>query len=344
MRFPFALVYFLLLSTLAAQTGAAIRIDSAVTTYLTRTGFSGTILVAAEGEPVYLRTVGDSLTDGSRYAIASVTKLFTSIRILQLVDEGQIALDSPVVHYLPRYADRISAQLTPHHLLLHVSGLPTEADSLYTTRRSARDMVEAALNAAPAREPGSFVYNNVDYLLLGLLIEIVTGSGWQQNISEHILDPLGMSETGFLAAGNLPVRFAYPYHQTETGLERDSARHIENFGAAGAMYATVADLLKLDRALYTDVLLSPASRERLAVSYPEYNYVGYGVWNYRYPFVDAQPTVMERRGHIGGATCVLVRLTVDDYTIVILSNDDRFNPDSFGDDTNLREMLIRALY
>ena len=125
-------------------------IADAVVEEVERPGFSGTILVAAGGEPVYFRTVGDSLTDGSRYAIASVTKLFTNIRILQLVDEGRIALDFPVVHYLPRYADRISAQLMPHHLL-HVSGSPTEADSLYTTHH--RGQIIADFRAAGLKPP-----------------------------------------------------------------------------------------------------------------------------------------------------------------------------------------------
>ena len=73
------------------------------------------------------------------------------------------------------------------------------------------------------------------------------------------------------------------------------------------MYANTADPLKLDQALYGEKLLDTESKKLLAVSYPQYNYTGYGVWNYHYPFVTGSPTIMERRWGIGGANVVLVR-------------------------------------
>jgi hypothetical protein len=107
------------------------------------------------------------------------------------------------------------------------------------------------------------------------------------------------------------------------------------------MYANTADLLKLDQPLYGEKLLDTESKKLMAVSYPQYNYTG--VWNYHYPFVTGSPTIMEQRWGIGGANVGLVRLTDAQETIITLSNDNRFNPDSFGDENNLREMLIRVL-
>jgi D-alanyl-D-alanine carboxypeptidase len=134
----------------------------------------------------------------------------------------------------------------------------------------------------------------------------------------------------------------YAYQYKGKKRKQDRTFHIENFHAAGCMYSTSTDLLKLDQALYTTSLLTEKSYALLATSYPEYGYVGYSVWNYQYPFVDSQPTVMERRGGIWGTNVVLIRLTDSNHTIIILSNNDRFNPDSFGDPTNLREKLIRV--
>ncbi len=109
------------------------------------------------------------------------------------------------------------------------------------------------------------------------------------------------------------------------------------------MYSTAADLLLLDQAMYGTSLLSEEAKAKMFTSYPEYNYTGYSVWTYRYPFLSSQPLVMERRGGIMGTNVVLVRLMELNRTIVILSNNNLFNPDSFGDSTNLREALLLKL-
>ena len=90
-------------------------------------------------------------------------------------------------------------------------------------------------------------------------------------------------------------------------------------------------------------LLSQASKELMYTSYPEYNYSGYSVWTYTYPFSASRPRVMERRGGILGANSVLVRLLDLNRTLVILSNNDRFDPDSFGETGNLKEALMIAM-
>jgi CubicO group peptidase (beta-lactamase class C family) len=331
----------------ADSTAVAAVID----TYVQRTGFSGTILVAREGKPIYHRSYGlayyatpDTIRNDYHYAIASITKLFTSIRVLQLVEDGKIDLEEPVVTYLPQLAALIPAAVTVHHLLLHISGLPAEQDRVYRHPLAPAALVEQTLRKNQPGEFGAFRYNNIDYMLLGLLIEELTGQSWEKAITASILEPLQLKHTGFLAYGNYPDNFAYSYSEKGKHLQQDPLFYIENFYAAGQLYSTTGDLLRLDQALYTDQLLNAASKQLLATSYPQYNYTGYGVWNYRYPFVDAQPTVMERRGGIMGANVVLVRLTDENYTVIILSNDDRFNPDSFGDEENLREMLIRSLY
>ncbi|MGB0840005.1 MAG: hypothetical protein ACPGXL_07695, partial [Chitinophagales bacterium] len=87
-------------------------------------------------------------------------------------------------------------------------------------------------------------------------------------------------------------------------------------------------------------LLNEDSKQKLAISHPEYGYVGYSVWNYNYPFLDNQPLVMERRGGILGSNVVLVRLTDLNRTIIILSNNNRFDTDSFGDTDNLKEAIL----
>lgn len=326
------------------------RIATVVADHVLNQGFSGTVLVARDGAPIYQQSFGlayrpanDSIRNDYHYSVASVTKLFTAIRILQLAEIGEIDLSRPAAEYLVETGIDLPIAITPHHLLLHTSGLPNGKTSLFRQELPPVEVVERTLKLRPKAKFGEFNYKNVDYVLLGLIIEAVTGNAWKDEICNAILEPLGMEETGFLRYGYYPRNFAYTYsYDGGKKAEQDPFFYIENFYAAGCMYATAADLLRLDQALYDGTLLKPETYALLAESRLK-NYAGYSVWNYSYPFRDDKPTVMERRGGILGANVVLVRLTDTRETIIILSNDDRFNPDSFGDPTNLREVLIRAL-
>ena len=216
---------------------------------------------------------------------------------------------------------------------------------MYLKKKSPEAFIKAVLSQrtkSPAL--GSFNYNNLDYMLLGLIIEKQSGKSWEENIQDRIIKPLELENTGFLSKGAYPQNYAWPYQINAQGkAKKDPAFHIENFYAAGNMYSNTMDLLKIDQALYGEQLLSEKSKALMFKSYPEYNYTGYSVWTYRYPFVANPPSIMERRGGILGANVVLIRLLDSQESIIILSNNDRFNPDSFGDKNNLREALIIAL-
>lgn len=327
-------------------------IEALVENYANEKGFSGTVLVARDGQPLYHRSYGlayipasDRIQNDYHYSIASVTKLFSAIRVLQLVAEGEIALTTPINDYLPRWKNSISDRVSIHHLLLHISGLPYEKEAVYRHPSPPSELVSQTLENKAKAKLGEFNYKEIDYWLLGLLIEKVTGNKWRQEITHHILEPLEMEDTGFLEYGNYPDRFAYTYsYRGKSKPHQDPFFYIENCYSSASMYSTTLDLLKLDQALYGTQLLDEAHKTLLEKSYPEYGYAGYSVWNYNYPFVDAKPRVMERRGGLLGANVVLVRLLDSNQTIIVLSNDDRFNPDSFGDEENLREALLRALF
>jgi CubicO group peptidase (beta-lactamase class C family) len=348
------IIFGLLFSALTGftqDTALQKQIEQVVDDYCERKGFSGVILVADKGSVVFQQSYGlayyatpDSIRADYHFAIASITKLFTSIRILQLVEENRINLEERAEIYLPQLESLLSDEVRVSDLLLHTSGLPEEKSRDYRKRRSPTEFAKSVLSRSPSTDRGDFNYNNLDYVILGLMIEEVTGESWEESIENNILNPAGLTSTGFLEYGYYPDRFAYTYRVKREKFKQDPFFYIENFFAAGCMYATAEDLYKFDQALYSDLLLGEEGKELLATSNPELKYVGYGVWNYRYPFIDAQPLVMERRGKILGANVVLVRLTEENKTIVILSNDDRFNPDSFGDPDNLREALIQAMY
>lgn len=323
------------------------RIDSIVQKSVTVVSFEGTVLVADKGNILYQESFGftDSdnrtpVTNNSHFAIASITKLFTAITIMQLIEESNFQLTDNLETLLPAYDIPKSKKITVHHLLLHISGLPNENDAIYHQPKTPTAFVSETLTQKGSRF-GSFNYSNIDYVLLGLLIEKYDNKSWEESIKNRILEPLKMKNSGFLKKDTYPEDFAYPYsYDSEDKRQKDPLFFIENFYAAGCMYSTAEDLLKLDQGMYGNQLLSEKSKELMYTSYPEYNYSGYSVWTYNYPFSESQPRIMERRGGILGANSVLIRMLDTNKTIIILSNNNKFNPDSFGNKESLKEALM----
>lgn len=349
-KFNFLVLFFFLCLPGIAQE-KPVSFDKIVQRVVSEESFEGTVLVAENGVPIYHRSFGFKdenrtfpVENSTKFGIASITKLFTAIVILQLVEEGQIQLTDTLHQLLPTMELPNSDKITVHHLLLHISGLPNEDFKTYTTTQiSLEEFVKRTLSNE-LNTFGEFNYANIDYVLLGLIIEKFDRRSWASSIQNRILDKLGMAETGFLQKGNYPKDFAYSFSYDENGNRKaDPLLFIENYGSAGSMYSSAMDLFKLDQGLYSDQLLSKESKELLYKSYPEYNFSGYSVWTYNYPFSKTQPLIMERRGGILGANSVLVRFLESNQTIIILSNNNKFNPDSFGNANALKEALIIEL-
>jgi D-alanyl-D-alanine carboxypeptidase len=324
-------------------------VDSIIQRATSKHFFEGTVLLAENGRIVYHRSFGfkdmeqsKPICNASRFSIASITKLFTAIITLQLIEEGKFELTDDLETLLPELNIPQSPNITVHHLLLHISGLPNENDSIYAQAKNPRDFVAETI-ANRANSIGEFNYTNLDYVLLGLIIEKFDNMSFAQSVHRRMLAKYSMLQTGFLEKGKYPEDFAYSFSFSEDGMRKaDPLLFIENYYAAGCMYSTAEDLLKLDQALYGSDLLSENSKALMFTSYPEYNYSGYSVWTYNYPFAPSKPRVMERRGSILGANAVLLRYLELNKTIIILSNNNQFNPSSFGNTESLKEALMIA--
>ncbi|NVJ84846.1 MAG: serine hydrolase [Algoriphagus sp.] len=345
------LVLFLVLCLPSVAQEKAVAIEKLVQRLASQQAFEGTVLVAEKGEPIYHQSFGFKdenkifpVANSTKFGIASITKLFTAIVILQLVEEGQVKLTDALHQLFPTMELPNSDKITVHHLLLHISGLPNEDFEIYTTSQiSLEEFIKQTLSN-DLNTFGEFNYANIDYVLLGLIIEKFDGRPWASSVQNRILDKLAMAQTGFLEKGKYPKDFAYSFSYDENyNRNADPFLFIENYASAGSMYSTAMDLLKFDQALYSDQLLSKESKDLLYKSYPEYNFSGYSVWTYNYPFSKTQPMIMERRGGILGANSVLVRFLDSNQTIIILSNNNKFNPDSFGNTNALKEALIIEL-
>ncbi|MEL6533977.1 MAG: serine hydrolase domain-containing protein [Bacteroidota bacterium] len=329
------------------------RYDSIGLAHAIDKDFSGAILVAQDGKIAYEAAYGmanaeteltNSLT--TQFPIASVTKFFTALVIMQLVEEGELKLEATLADLLPNQRYPNAKQITVHHLLLHAAGLPYTWYLDKNQHYDQHQVIRRALRKGywkPRFE--SHRYSDTDYLILGEVIGAITQDTWENQVQKRILDPLGMRQTGFHQQGILPEDLARTYSQNRNGeWVPDPSIHWENFHAAGNMYSTVYDLLKLDQGLREGEILTQQSQETMYAMHPEWKAPGYSVWTYKYPFVESQPRLMERRGGIMGANCVLVRGLEENTTVIVLSNTSAFNPDSFGDPTNLREALIMEAF
>lgn len=231
--------------------------------------FSGAVLVADRDQIVYQGARGMANSDwdiantpATKFRIASMTKQFTALLILQLVDEGVLELDAPITRYLPDYPAESGDQVHLRHLLNHTSGIPSYTDRPGFMRKEAKERMSvaefvAAYCAEPLEfEPGSqFNYNNSGYFLLGAIIEAVTGQTYAAALEERIFTPLGMVNSGVDDQYQVIAGRATGYDDILGGRNVALWLDMSTPGAAGAMYSTVGDLWRWDRALRARTLL-----------------------------------------------------------------------------------------
>ena len=322
--------------------------------------FNGTLLVQDGGRDLYHgsfgvaeRAFGTPADTTTRFRVASITKLFTSVLILQLHQEGKLHVDSTISKYLPDYPGGGADRVTLHQLLNHTSGL-AQYDGETSFQQAVDNGIEryqkphtvAALLArccsGPlARDPGTaFEYNNADYIVLGVIIERVTGRPYAEVLAERILRPLGMDDTGVLRQDTILPRLAstYFFRPDNHTLITDLPVYMENWYAAGAMYSTTRDLATFADALFgSDRLIGEEARTRLLT--PALDEYGYGVWSYEFERNGTRHRVAKRPGSIMGANTVLYRLLDRGATIVILGNTNLADQDVFAQ--RIANVLVR---
>lgn len=348
-RIAFILIIaYLTLFGLSAQSKAKAQLDK----YLVNQSFSGAVLtVNTEGEIVETG-VGysdlenqQSISLNSKFKIASITKLFTSVIIMQLIDEGKITLKSTIEEVLPSYKINNAEKITVKQLMQHTSGLSNERNTSYLKAYAADDLINTFATKKAKFRPGTDLnYNNIDFTVLGRVIEVLTDKSYLVNLNERIITPLKMNDTGLLIEKALPADIIQSF-ELKKGTKKEEFRiHIENFWAAGSMFSTARDLLKFSNALKTNELISDKAKEQLFKSEPSLGYVALGCWTFNTPFIEGRPKVLERRGGILGSTSVLMTSLDGPETLIVLSNTNGFNPDTFGQSDNMKEYLFKTLF
>ena len=304
--------------------------------------FAGAVLIAKDGTPVFMSAYG--LVSRSpdmpnqidtKFNLGSMDKMFTAIAILQLFEQGRLSLDGRISDYWPDYPNQeVARKVTIHQLLVHTSGLGDcfEGD-FFTTPKDQLRTLEGYLPLFvddPLRfEPGTqFAYSNEGYIVLGVIIEQVSGQSYWNFVKENIFQPSGMSDTHAyeLDAEVLNRAIGYTTQDAqgkETGALADNTPLMPIKGtSAGGGYSTVEDLLNFSNALLGYRLLSPESTELLLAGKVEIR----EDYKYAYGFFDRVISGQRVVGHGGGApgVCTSMEMYLDSgYTIIVLSNSDQ---------------------
>jgi CubicO group peptidase (beta-lactamase class C family) len=237
--------------------------------------FSGTVLVARGGEPLFLRSYGladrearVANADGTRYNIGSITKTMTKVALLLLRDQGKLDFAKTLRTYLPDYPSAIADQVTLQQLIDHRSGMgdvfgpafDARKDELKTLADYLALFADAPLEFAPGTDDR---YSNAGYVVLGLVIERVSGRSYFDFVRQRVLVPAKMADSDWPLETDATWKRATGYttraqEPGPPGPRRSSVSFLPARGSsAGGSYSTAADLLRFTRALKT--LLSPAS-------------------------------------------------------------------------------------
>lgn len=269
----------------------------------------------------------------TRFRLASLNKMFTAVAILQLQDAGRLSLDDTLAKHLPAYPNpTVAASVTLRQMLTHTSGLgdifgdkATEhVDSLRTLQDYWAVFGAEPLSFAPGERDQ---YSNYAFVLLGSVIEAISGQSYYDYVDEHIYRVAGMRSTGSAPESTPVADRARPYTRIDGRWTLEKASLPWRGTSAGGGYSTVDDLLKFGEALRTGKLLSPAS---LAMATSPQNH---NAW-YGHGFMVRGQGDARLYGHEGGApgaNAVFYVMPEQGYVLVGLSNVD---PDAMGNVVN----------
>jgi D-alanyl-D-alanine carboxypeptidase len=291
--------------------------------------FSGAVLVARHGKVIFEkawgranRETGAPATLDTQFRIGSMNKMFTSVATLQLVEAGKIALDAPIVKYLPDYPNKeVASKVTVRHLLTHTGGTgdifgPEFMQNRLALREHA-DYIKLYGSRPPAYEPGTkFQYSNYGFVLLGALIERVSGMSYYDYVRSKVFQPAGMTSTNSLPENEPVPNRAAGYTRGETGWVSNAETLPWRGTSAGGGYSTVGDLLRFAQALESGKLISKATFAEAVTP---------GKGQYGFGFATEGEGPLRSYGHSGGAPGINGDLRIFPelgYVLVGLSNVD----------------------
>ncbi|TZF92248.1 serine hydrolase [Chryseobacterium panacisoli] len=295
---------------------------------------SGVVLIAKDGKPIYREAFGfANLQDrvknkpNTKFNLASINKMFTAMAIMQLVESGKISLQDKVGQYLLDYPNKtVADSVTIHQLLTHTSGMSSfweEYDKLAKVNfKTVSAYLPLFVNKKLAFAPGSdFLYSNSGYIVLGLIIEKVSGQNYFDFVKEHLYQPAKMINTDAYELDNAIPNLATGYTMSleEPGQWKNNIfSNMAKGTPAGGGYSTADDLLSFANALQNNILLTKEGTTLCTSGKVKYRE---GMYSYGFEenIINGHRIIGHTGGH-DGIACELMIYPDLGYTVVILTN------------------------
>ncbi len=333
LKFAFVLLLFSGLVGFAADMRQG-KIARLVQTAHAKGEFSGVVLVAQGDKLIYAGAVGLANRTwniphrlDTRFRICSITKQFTALLVMQLVESGKLSLDATISEYLPEYRAETGRKIRLRDLLNSASGLPSSDDLAFYQLDEAKlselnYVVKTYFSGDLTFAPGSrFNYNNADFIILGAIIEKVTGQSYERVLRERILSPLGMKNSGLIRHEDIIPNLAAGYVKGANQPQNEPYYRVQNYSSAGAMYSTAEDMWLWNKALMSNKLLSPKATAEMFTPSAKLGFVAFGSWAYTLKLADGKKhRLIERQGNIGGFCNLNIIAPEDKYSVTLLSN------------------------
>jgi CubicO group peptidase (beta-lactamase class C family) len=301
--------------------------------------FAGAVMISKDGAPVFQAASGYADLERkipndmeTKFRIGSMNKMFTAVAVLQLVQAGKVQLTDPIGKYLPDYPNPdIASKVTVDHLLSHTGGtgdiFGPEFDEHRQELRELKDYIALYGRRGPDYEPGSkWTYSNYGFVLLGAIIEHVTGQSYYDYVRGHVFVPAGMMGTDSLPETSSVAGLSVGYIGTRSKAMANTETLPYRGTSAGGGYSTVGDLIRFATAVTSHKLINAEYTELATTGRAD---AGLGVEpigmtvKYGYGFFDVTQNGIRRYGHGGGAPGMNGELWVfpsSHYVIAVLAN------------------------
>lgn len=274
--FNLFLILFICYNVVQAQPGSD-QIDSLIQKYVENGQFMGSVVIVDNNRLILSKGYGYANleweipnTPDTRFRIASITKQFTCLLVMKFAEMGMLSLDQTICDFIPFYPDEPGKRIKIKHLLSHTSGLRNYTDGEMARDSYPRDQFIKEFCMHELKfEPGTrYSYSNTGYYLLGDILERVSGKSFEELLREYIFGPAGMDQSGIDDGYRVVTHKADSYMMGIKGPVNADKMSSQDMGSivfsAGYIYSTVNDMLKFDRAITDNLLLTaPATKEML---------------------------------------------------------------------------------
>ncbi len=297
--------------------------------------FSGVAMLAKDGQPIHKFTTKYSTLDfkircalSTQFNTCEISQAFTATAIMQLIDQGKLDLNDKIGQYLFQLPTEIGENITIHQLLSHSSGLKNyykleEYRERFYDIQDKETLIQLATKYGLEFSPGNEVKNsNTGYVLLGSLIEKISGISYRDFIQKNIFQPNDMKQSGVYSWFDPAEQQAVGYLPNRAGKPKEAPEYwgAHAFGSDG-LHCSVEDLLKFSNAFHSGKMLSPKAKKMMLSPYftnsrNSNDHLGYG---WRMKDIESEKVIYQE-GALGGHSAVLRHYLQDGYTVLIFSN------------------------